>query len=117
MEKWKKFAELSNQLESLLGQKVTEANRDDLLKKVNQILDEREYLVKELPQASTREERQLIDQVLQKEPQLEQRLDRLFKDLKAAMRTMKKKKSSNQRYTNPYQSVSSYDGKFMDHRK
>ncbi len=33
MEKWKKFAELSNQLEALLDQKITEANRDGSFEK------------------------------------------------------------------------------------
>ncbi|UOQ45735.1 flagellar protein FliT [Halobacillus salinarum] len=117
MSVWKDFYGLTLKLELTLNENVTRGNRSEIIERVNDILDERSILMKELAQVQSAEERDMKEQVLAKEPELTARLDVLFRELKTEMRNVKKTKSSNQRYTNPYRSVSSYDGMFLDHRK
>ena len=41
----------------------------------------------------------------------------IFTDLKTEMKQVKQQKKSNQSYTNPYKSVQTMDGMFMDRKK
>ncbi|UOQ95616.1 flagellar protein FliT [Halobacillus shinanisalinarum] len=114
---WEQFALVTAQLDETVHQKVTDQNRKDVLEEVEKLLDQREQFLTKLPQPQTSEEQAVIERIIKREPTLNQKLEFLLNDLKVDLRNMKKQKSSKQRYTNPYQSVSAYDGMFMDHKK
>ncbi|MFZ0474236.1 MAG: flagellar protein FliT [Halobacillus sp.] len=114
---WNQFHDLTQQLEEKVHQTVTERKRAEMVAYVEEILAERSALLHKLPQPESEEERALIADVLQKDIKINQKLEFLFDGLKQDMRNMKKQKSSKQRYANPYQSVSNYDGMYVDHKK
>ncbi len=114
---WKQFASITEQLDETVKQKVTDQNRENIIAKIDELLDGREQLLPELTKPQTSSDQAIVDQVLQKEPSINQKLELMLNELKVDMRNMKKQRSSKQRYTNPYKSVSGYDGMFMDHKK
>ncbi|MGP4077715.1 flagellar protein FliT [Halobacillus sp. K22] len=117
MDVWEHFYDLTTQLEEKVHQTFTERNRSEMVAHVEKLLAERDALLLKLPQPENEAERALIDDVLQKDLKINQKLEFLFDGLKRELRNMKKQKSSKQRYTNPYQSVSTYDGMYVDHKK
>ncbi|WP_079527188.1 flagellar protein FliT [Halobacillus hunanensis] len=114
---WAQFASITQQLDELVQQKVTNQNREAMITQVDELLEGREQLLPELRKPQSSSEQAIVDQVLQREPSINQRLELMLNELKVDLRNMKKQRSSKQRYTNPYKSVSSYDGMFMDHKK
>ncbi|UOR14058.1 flagellar protein FliT [Halobacillus amylolyticus] len=114
---WEQFASITAQLDEMIHQRVTDQNRTKVLEEVDKLLDQREQLLTSLPQPQTSEEQAIVERIIKREPAMNQKLEFLLNDLKVDLRNMKKQKSSKQRYTNPYQSVSTYDGMFMDHKK
>ncbi|WP_232324889.1 flagellar protein FliT [Halobacillus mangrovi] len=108
---------MTTELDKIVHQPISDSNRADLLDRVDVLLDKRQSLMGELTQPSTDEEREMIEKVKRLDVKVNQKLEFLLTDLKRDMRNNKKQKSSNQRYTNPYQNVSSYDGMFFDHKK
>ncbi|MCA1011241.1 flagellar protein FliT [Halobacillus halophilus] len=114
---WEQFYELTQQLEEKVHQTVTEKNRAEMVAYVEGILAERSALLLKLPQPESEAEREMIAEVLHKDVKINQKLEFLFNGLKRDMRNMKKQKSSKQRYANPYQNVSNYDGMYLDHKK
>ncbi|MFD1020311.1 flagellar protein FliT [Thalassobacillus hwangdonensis] len=112
------YYKLTMELKELLQQKVTNSNREEVLQEANRILDQRELKMQKLPEAlETEEEKQQIKAVLKLDPALQKRFQIIFTDLKTEMRNTKKQRNSNQKYTNPYQNVSNYDGMFLDKKK
>lgn len=117
MNGWKKFLDVTTELDEVVHQQISDKNRTALLDQVDVLLDKRQSLMGELTQPYTDEERAMIQKVKKLDLKINQKLEFLLTDLKRDMRNNKKQKSSKQRYTNPYQNVSSYDGMFFDHKK
>ncbi|KHE67542.1 flagellar protein FliT [Halobacillus sp. BBL2006] len=117
MSAWQEFLTLTKELDEVIHQPVSEKNRANVLDRVDVLLDKRQALMGELTQPTSDQERAVIEEVKKRDLKINQKLEFLFTDLKKDMRNNKKQKSSKQRYTNPYQSVSNYDGMFFDHKK
>ncbi|MCA0984668.1 flagellar protein FliT [Halobacillus yeomjeoni] len=116
MSLWKEFLTLTEKLDETVHQTVTEKNRSTILDDVDLLLDQRSDLIQRLPQPAD-SEMVLLDEVKKRDLKINQRLEFLLSGLKQDMRNMKKQKTSKQRYTNPYQSVSSFDGMYLDQKK
>ncbi|QAS53709.1 flagellar protein FliT [Halobacillus litoralis] len=116
MSVWTEFSSITKKLDEVVHQQVTEKNRTALIEEVEVLLDKRASMLENLPEPS-QEEKPLVKEVLQRDLKINQKLEFLFDGLKGDMRNMKKQKSSKQRYINPYQSVSGYDGMYLDHKK
>ncbi|MFD2922582.1 flagellar protein FliT [Halobacillus naozhouensis] len=114
---WEQFVSITEQLDEIVQQKVTDQNREAMITQIDELLDGREQILPVLTKPQTSREQDIVNQVLQREPTINQRLEHILNELKVDLRNMKKQRSSKQRYTNPYQSVSGYDGMFMDHKK
>ncbi|ESU34165.1 hypothetical protein G3A_02535 [Bacillus sp. 17376] len=110
----KKFYEATKELIEIL-QKPQE-DRDEKISKVEELLDRREFLMKEIVPPYTPEEMELGKQIVQ----LNARLEQLLKDEKVLIqkdiKNLQAKKESNTKYVNPYQNLST-DGMFYDKRK
>ncbi|MFC7063344.1 flagellar protein FliT [Halobacillus seohaensis] len=117
MEIWQQFLSITERLSQKVNQKVTDDNREQVIVDVQQLLDQRSDLINQLPQPETESEKSTVQRVMELDLDINQKLEFLFDGLKGELRNMRKQKSSNQRYTNPYQSVASYDGMFMDRKK
>lgn len=116
MSVWTEFSSITKKLDEVVHQQVTEKNREAVIGEVEDLLEKRASMLENLPEPS-QEEKPLVKEVLQLDLKINQKLEFLFDGLKGDMRNMKKQKSSKQRYINPYQSVSGYDGMYLDHKK
>lgn len=106
---------LTKELMDYLGESK-EIERDDLIKKVEQFLDQRELLVQSIKPPFTKEDQLLGDRLILLSKQLDVQLINIKKDIQKDINGMNKKKKSMNQYTNPYANLQS-DGFFYDKRK
>ncbi|MBN8235330.1 flagellar protein FliT [Halobacillus kuroshimensis] len=113
---WQTFLTLTKELEEMVHQPSSQT-RSQRMEHINDLLEKRQKLLSKLPQPSTDEEKAIVQEVKKRDLVINQKMEFLLMDLKNQMRNNKKQKSSKQRYINPYQSVSTYDGMYLDHKK
>ncbi|CDQ19216.1 flagellar protein FliT [Halobacillus karajensis] len=113
---WQEFLRITAALDEVVHQPVSDHNRASVIENIDKLLETRANLLPKLKTPS-KEEETLVKEVKQRDLKINQKLELLFDRLKRDMRNNKKQKSSKQRYVNPYQSVSSYDGIYVDHKK
>lgn len=114
MENIKKLLDLT---EKMLQQFDEENDREKMIEMYEQFVDEREPLIKELKGSFTDEEEQLGVKLVQADKELQQKVGQFFDSIAKDYSEVKKKKISNQKYTNPYDKVYSRDGAFIDKKK
>ncbi|WHX40214.1 flagellar protein FliT [Mesobacillus sp. AQ2] len=110
----KQFYKLTTELIQFLEK--SEEERDEKITHVEDLLNQREYIMKDINPPYTTEETELGKEIVK----LNTKLARLLQDEKASVqkdiKDLQIKKNSNTRYVNPYQSLST-DGMFYDKRK
>ncbi|MDL4839230.1 flagellar protein FliT [Aquibacillus rhizosphaerae] len=104
-------------LQELVTSKIPDEERQEKIDKVNSLLKERQVLLNEIKPPYTEEEKVVGKRLLPINEEIQQNLGELFNQVKTDMATVKKKKDSNNKYMNPYKSLSNFDGMFMDHKK
>lgn len=93
-----------------------EHDRDEKINKIQRLLNQREELLKTIQPPFSPQEKELGKQLIKLDQQVkvlmaEQKID-IMQDMKSA----RMKKQSNQKYTNPYESMG-VDGIFFDKQK
>ncbi|MCT2537271.1 flagellar protein FliT [Aquibacillus koreensis] len=116
MSRMKKLHEVTIRLHEAVA-KDSEDQREEKIEKINHLLQEREEILKEVKPPYTDAEKQIGRHLLPINQEIDDKLQSVFFEIKKDMATMKKKKSSNTKYTNPYKNLSNYDGMFLDHKK
>ncbi|MCP3031422.1 flagellar protein FliT [Halobacillus sp. A1] len=114
---WQHFLTITELLSKEVNRKVTDDNRQEVVQEIQRLLGERSAIIQQLPQPQTNKEKEIVQTVMSLDLDINQKLEFLFNGLKVELRQMRRQKSSTQRYMNPYQSVSSFDGMFMDRKK
>ncbi|UOQ85177.1 flagellar protein FliT [Gracilibacillus salinarum] len=109
--------DITQQLDQILSSSITAQNRQAVLDEAETVLDEREKLIQQLAGPYTEEEKRLANSFFSIDERVQQKMKLLLDDLKKEMKISKKKKSSNQKYLNPYKNVATYDGTFLDKKK
>ncbi|SFM23172.1 flagellar protein FliT [Gracilibacillus orientalis] len=117
MEALKQYFQKTKMMLQLLEQPFKNDERERAIEKINQLLEEREPLTKEIKPPFSSEEQVLGNKVLELDQQLDQQLKKVFQHIKKDMRNAKKQPRSNHSYLNPYKNVASYDGRFLDSKK
>nr|WP_251027797.1 flagellar protein FliT [Bacillus sp. ISL-41] len=93
-----------------------QGERDEKISKVEELLDRREVLMKEIVPPYTPEEAELGKQIVELNASLEQFLKTEKVSIQKDIKNLQAKKESNTKYVNPYQNLST-DGMFYDKRK
>lgn len=104
-------------MSELLSQKITSTNREEVMQKIDDLLELREKQMEYIKPPFTKEEQHLGEQVIQLNEQISKKMDHLFESIKTDMRLVKKRKESNRSYINPYGKIKSTDGMFMDSKQ
>ncbi|MGN8648389.1 hypothetical protein ACTNEO_20315 [Gracilibacillus sp. HCP3S3_G5_1] len=117
MEALKQYIDKTQIMLQLLTQPLNNEQRESAITKINQLIEERGTLTEEIKPPFTQQEQQLGKHAMELDQQLNQELKRVFQLIKKDMRNAKKQPRSNHSYLNPYQSVASYDGRFLDSKK
>src|SRR5690625_3312857 len=108
--------DMTKQLERLLDQPIHNTNREAIIKEVNELIEERGEYMNQLTPPYTHEEKMIGQKIVILNESIQQKMNKLFSELKGEMQQMKKQKKSNQSYTNPYNKVNSMDGMFLDNK-
>ena len=93
-----------------------QSERDEKILKVEELLEKREVLMKEIIPPYTPEEAELGKQVVQVNARLEELLGAEKVSIQKDIKNLQAKKESNTKYVNPYQNLST-DGMFYDKKK
>ena len=86
------------------------------LRRFNSLLDQREGLLKSIHPPFSKEEQELGKQLVGLNQQVDQLLQKQKQEIQQDIKQLHIQKQSNQKYTNPYESLS-IDGVFYDKRK
>lgn len=92
---------------------VSEDKRDEVIERVEKLLDVREQLQKNIQPPFTKEEEAFGKEVIQLEKNFQQQLTDFFKSIREDISVTQSKKSNMTNYVNPYQNIAR-DGSYYD---
>lgn len=110
----KQFYQITTELIQLIGK--PQGEREEKITRVEELLDQREALMKEIIPPYTPEEAELGKKLIQLNAKLTQLLQAEKISIQKDIKSLQAKKESNTKYVNPYQNLST-DGMFYDKRK
>lgn len=108
---------ITERLLNLVEKPIELEQRDDIILKITSLLEEREELLENCNAPYTEVEKSLGKQIVQWNSVVMGRFEELKSQIQRDMMQLKKTKSTNSQYVNPYQGVSTSDGMFYDKRK
>lgn len=111
------LSEITNELYELIKQLPDQQSRDMAIEKITALLDRRDCLIQELKPPYQEDEMELGLKIVEKNLFIDQQLEKLKQHISQDIRELQKKKQSQKKYVNPYNSVSTIDGIFYDKRK
>lgn len=94
---------------------VNEENRDDVIARAEDMLEQREIILQQLNPPFSNEEQQMGKQLIEQQSELDQLLQALKNQIQKDMNGLNKKKTSVHKYVNPYEALQN-DGAFYDKR-
>jgi flagellar protein FliT len=97
-------------------QSINEENRDNVIGKIEELLEKRQAILEQIKPPFSNEEKELGKEIVKMNRALDTNLSLLSNDIKRDMNGLNKKKVSAKKYTNPYESVN-FDGMFYDKKK
>ncbi|MFD1736753.1 flagellar protein [Bacillus salitolerans] len=100
-----------------LQQLPDEDSREPYIEQINDMLDKRDVIIKEVKAPSTDEERELGTEIQKLDHDIRIKLKTLFNQINMDLNKLKKQKNTHQKYTNPYAATSNMDGTFFDKKK
>lgn len=107
---------VSKQLYDLLQVEIKQEYRDSFILQVEELLGKRHLIIEEIKPPYSPDEKLLGAEVVKLNKVIDEKLAQLKQDIQLDLNQLKKTKTSTNKYTNPYESVSS-DGMFFDKRK
>ena len=117
MEHLDELLKLTEQLRDLLDNEITSKNREKIIEQTNYLIEMRGKHLQHIKPPFTASEQEIGKRIIHLNTFIQEQMDGLFSDLKVEMKQVKQKKQSNRSYVNPYKSVQSIDGMFMDTKK
>jgi flagellar protein FliT len=91
-------------------------NREDVIGKIEKLLEERQILLENIRPPFTDQEQALGQQMMVWNQEIDRNLILLRTEIKRDMNGLTKKKTTAQKYTNPYENMQ-HDGMFYDKKK
>lgn len=117
MTELKKVYRVTKELKHILDEKVDPTNREEIINKVNELIEKRSIYIKKVKAPYTDEEKQIGAKIVELNNSIEEKMNLLFDDLKLEMKQIKSQRKSNRSYTNPYENIQLLDGVFMDSKQ
>jgi len=109
--------EVTSELYDLVHIPPSSDEREEVIEKVNELLDQREKLLDGMEGPYSDDEKRLGKEILHMNETIQVQVQSLMKQVKMDMANVKKQKTTNQKYTNPYQNLNNFDGMFLDKKK
>ena len=108
---------LTEELFHLVSKPVEKEERDACIQKITSLLENREQFITDVCPPFATNERERFQQIVLWNESITKRFAEIKQHVQKDMIQLKKAKSSNQQYVNPYQNLSTSDGMFYDKRK
>jgi flagellar protein FliT len=93
-----------------------EQDRDQTIERIDNLVDKREGLLKDIQPPFSEEEKELGQQMVKMNKVIDQKLSLLREEIKRDMNGINKKKTNVKKYSNPYENMQ-FDGVYYDKRK
>lgn len=106
----------SKELYDLLQESSKNDHRETIISKIEELLESRQKLINQVKPPYTSDEKLLGAEVVKLNKVIDEKLALMKEDIQLDINQLKKTKTSTNKYTNPYESVS-LDGVFFDKRK
>ena len=107
--------ELTKSMISLLEQyKVTKKDRDQTMKEMDALIQQRDQHIAHFKEPYTEEEMAIGKKIIQMNERLELEMGRLFAEIKSDMKKVKQNKELNYSYIKPYGNIKTTDGMYVD---
>jgi flagellar protein FliT len=97
-------------------EEVVAGNRDSVIEKIDKLLTERQSLLGRIQPPFSKDEQVLGKQMMTWNQEIDRKLILLRTEIKRDMNGLTKKKTSAQKYMNPYENMQ-HDGMFYDKKK
>jgi flagellar protein FliT len=107
---------VTKELYDLLQESISTEGRDLLIPTIEDLLESRQRVMEQVKPPYTDGEKKLGAEVVKLNKVIDEKLAQLKQEVQIDINQLKKTKTSTNKYTNPYESVSS-DGMFFDKRK
>lgn len=104
------------QMKDLL-EKSSAKTRDADIEQLNALIELRGKQLEQLTPPYNEEEKKLGQELIPINDRVQELMQSIFSELKKEIRQVKKQKSSNQKYINPYKNVQVMDGMYLDKKK
>lgn len=114
MNRLNELYEVTKELDNLLSNKATINNRQEVIDKVNHLVEKRSSYLSNLTPPYTKEEEQIGEKLIIMNNRIQKELDILFESLKTEMKQVKQQKKSAHSYITPYNKLGATDGVYMD---
>src|SRR5699024_3869219 len=100
-ERMQRIYDISLELKQLI-KNMNRSNRHDMLPKVNELINKREFLIKQVKEPYTDNEKRLGQKLIKLNEEIQTLMETNFSEVKNDILQLKQNKSSNMSYINPY---------------
>ncbi|SDM20495.1 flagellar protein FliT [Sediminibacillus halophilus] len=109
--------DITLELSQKLKGEIPADQREEIISEINSVLEHRDKMIEGIKPPYSEEEMETGRTLLPINREVQDKLKQLLIRLRTEMKTVKKQKSSNNKYTNPYKQLANYDGMFLDQKK
>lgn len=115
-ERMQRLYDISIELKQILNN-INRSNRDEMLPKVNDLINKRETFIKQVKEPYSDDEKRMGQKIIQLNEEIQSLMDYMLEDIKKDILQLKQNKSSNMSYINPYSKTDTTDGIYLDSKK
>lgn len=117
MDRLTKVLDVTKQLEQLLSVQVSGKNRESIITELNELVAKRGQLLQQVTPPFTDQEKMIGKEVVALNKKIQKKMNEIFHELKQEMKRINQQKKSTNTYENPYKSMPTLDGMFLDQKK
>lgn len=117
MNRLEKLYEVTLQLNDVISETVPPKSREEVIQKINQLIDERAIIMEKVTPPYSEDEKQIGKKIVDLNETIKEKMNQLFVELKADIKSVKKRKESNRSYINPYGRLKTTDGMYVDSKQ
>jgi len=90
--------------------------REEIIAKLNELLEKRATIIKQIAPPYSVEEESIGKKIVTMDSQIKTKMEHLFTTVQADLKQLKQQKESNISYMNPYKNMKTVDGMYLDNK-
>ncbi|MCZ0704138.1 flagellar protein FliT [Natronobacillus azotifigens] len=117
MERMEQLKTITYELRECVSESFSTNDREKKMDEMNQLLEKRAHILESIEPPYTEEEQAIGKELLPIDAEITEKMNAIFSNIKQEIRSVKKQKTLNKQYTNPYINVVTNDGTYWDKKK